>query len=130
MKPRQNTKPARQAAIRHRARRRHSLRLPIVLAAKIEALCERHSNNKRSEILRDLIELGLQEFEHAASSIPQESAEVQADTRQHLYLLTGPFSEFHGLLFKHHLALEHESSIDQSDPKPAVDEYALGDSLS
>lgn len=31
-----------------------------------------------------------------------------------VYLLTGPFSEFHGLTFKHHLALERE--LDQTDP--------------
>jgi predicted DNA-binding protein len=129
MKPHQNAKSARQDAIDDRTRKRYSFRLPVALIAKLEALCEMHPNKKRSQILTDLITLGLEQVEHAAFNNQQEPAEVQPDTRQHVYLLTGPFSAFHGLVYKHHLALEHEQVIDQSEPIPAIDEYALNDNL-
>lgn len=129
MKAHQNARPAHQDAICDLTRKRYSFRLPVALVVKIEALCEMHPNKKRSQILTDLMTLGLEQVEHAAFNNQQEPAEVQPDTRQHVYLLTGPFSAFHGLVYKHHLALEHEQTIDQSEPIPAIDEYAFDDNL-
>ncbi len=58
----------------------------------------------------------------------REPVGFHPDTKQPIYLLTGPFAEFHGLIHRHHLALEHELAKDDPEALFPVDEYALGDS--
>lgn len=47
---------------------------------------------------------------------------------QPIYLLTGPFSAFHHLTYKHHLALEHVLAKDDAQDLRPIDEFTLGDS--
>jgi hypothetical protein len=54
-------------------------------------------------------------------------ASFHPDTRQAIYLPTGPFSEFHGLTNKHHLAMEQKMTRGDADEKAPVDDYSLGD---
>lgn len=51
--------------------------------------------------------------------------EIQPDTRQPVYLPSGPFAEFHGLIHKHHLATERELAQDDAAEPKATDPYSL-----
>ncbi len=106
------------------ARRRYSLRLPVELAARVEALVEMFPRKSRPELLRDLLDLGLVEAQRVWAGAAATPG-YHPDTRQPVYLLTGPFAEFHGLTCKHHLAIEQE--LTRSDPQVTYPpgDYAL-----
>ena len=107
------------------ARKRYTCRLPLELASRLEALCEMHPLKTRTQIMADVLRLGLAEVERARTEAAV--AEFHPDTRQPIYLLTGPFAEFHGLTHKHHLAMEHELAKDDPQTSYPVDDYLLGD---
>lgn len=107
-------------------RRMLTLRLPVPLAARLEALCEIHPDKSRSELIEDVLSLGLEQIERAAAQAHPD-AQFHPDTSKHIYLLNGPFSEFHGLTYKHHLALEREQEKDYLEPPYPADAYQLGD---
>lgn len=109
------------------ARKRYSFRLPVELASRLEALFEMHPKKTRAQITGDLLRLGLIELERAWTPTTSDLPEFHADTEQPIYLLNGPFSEFRGLIYKHHLALEHELDKDNPKPSNSADEYTLGD---
>lgn len=108
-------------------RKRYSCRLPLALASRLEALCEMHPQKTRAQLMGDLLGLGLTEVERASSGAAAEAAGFHPDTRQPIYLLTGPFAEFHGLIHKHHLAMEQELAKDDPQALYSVDDYTLGD---
>lgn len=107
--------------------RPYTLRLPIPLAARLEALSELHPQTPRAQLLVDLLALGLQAVEHARSPTRPAATSLVPDTSQRVYLLHGPFAEFHGLVHKHHLALEHELAGDDPPACRPQDDYTLGD---
>lgn len=109
------------------ARKRYSFKLPLELASRLEALCEMHPQKTRSQLIGDLLGLGLAEVERAWSQAATGLGGFHPDTRQPIYLLTGPFAEFHGLTYRHHLAMERELEKDEPQPMPPIDEYMLGD---
>lgn len=109
------------------ARKRYAFRLPLALASRLEALCEMHPQKTRTQLVGDLLSLGLAEVERVQSGAAAGLAEFQPDTRQPIYLLTGPFAAFHGLTHKHHLAMEHELAKDDMESPNPIDEYTLGD---
>jgi len=119
-----NTRRAQGARL---LRKKYTLRLPLALASRVEALCEMHPLSTRSQLIGDLLGLGLAEVERARADPNDASTSQVPDMHQPIYLLTGPFSEFHHLSYKHHLALEH--ALDKEDPPsmPPVDGYTLGD---
>ncbi len=107
--------------------KRYSVTLALSLASRIAALREMHPQKKRHEILSDLLELGLAQIDSAASGSNAGFTPYYPDTRQAVYLLSGPFSEFHGLVHKHHLALEHELDQESTEPLCINDDYSLSD---
>lgn len=109
------------------ARKRYACRLPLELASRLEALCEVYPDKKRAELLADLLALGLAEVERAWTGAAAAETVFHPDTKQPIYLPTGPFAEFHNLVHKHHLALEHALAKDD-DPQAAsaIDDYLLG----
>jgi predicted DNA-binding protein len=109
------------------ARKRYSFRLPIELASRLEALFEMHPKQRRSHLVGDLLRLGLAEVERVQTAVVAGEAEFHPDKKQPIYLLTGPFAEFHGLTRKHHLAMEHELAKDDVEPSNSMGEYSLGD---
>lgn len=109
------------------ARKSYTCRLPLELASRLEALREMHPQKTRTQLLTDLLDLGLAEVERASSGAAAGLAGFQPDTRQPVYLLTGPFSEFHDLIHKHHLAMEHELDKDEPETSYPMDDYTLGD---
>ena len=109
---------------------RQSLRLPLAVAARLAAWCELHPQRSRSDLVAELLEAGLAVAER---SLRQEVSQMAptvdgpADTRQPVYLPTGAFAEFHGLVQKHHLQLEREQDHEAAAaPYPAVD-YLLSE---
>ena len=114
------------------SRKKYTFQLPLEVAARLEALCEMHADTRRAQVLADVLALGLAQVTQAHNEShnearPGQAAEVSApDTKQAIYLLTGPFVEFHKLVRMHHLALEHEQSGDEPIP-PAVNNYRLVD---
>lgn len=114
------------------SRKKYTFQLPLEVAARLEALCEMHADARRAQVLADVLALGLAQVTQAHNAAhnetrPGQAAEVSApDTKQAIYLLTGPFAEFHKLVRAHHLALEHEQSGDEPIP-PAVNNYRLVD---
>lgn len=109
------------------ARRRYLVRLPVPLAARLEALCEMHPGKPRSRLLADLVSLGLAELGRSAARQSTAASDFHSDTSQAIYLLGGPFAEFHGLTAKHHRALERELAGDEPEPASARDPYLLRD---
>jgi len=108
-------------------RKRYACRLPLELASRLEALCEMHPEKTRTQLMGDLLGLGLAEVERAWAGRAVGEAGFQPDTRQPIYLLGGPFAEFHGLIHKHHLAMEHELAKDDPQASSPVENYTLGD---
>lgn len=109
------------------ARKKYACRLPLELASRLEALCEMHPGKTRAQLMRDVLGVGLAEVERAWSGNATGAPGFQPDTRQPIYLLSGPFAEFHGLIHKHHLAMEHELASDEPQVSYPVDDYTLGD---
>ena len=106
---------------------RYSLRLPLPLAARLAAWCEMHPQRSRSELVAALLEAGLAQAERAWAAAGASVSAAAPDPNAPIYLPAGPFAEFHGLVQKHHLRLEHELDHDEAvAPSPAVD-YLLGE---
>jgi hypothetical protein len=108
-------------------RTRYVLRLPVGVAARLAAWCELHPQRSRSELVAELLDAALATAEHAPRTLPAAPAGSTADPRLSLYLPSGAFAEFHGLVQKHHLQLERERDREADDtPHPAVD-YLLSE---
>ena len=117
--------------------RRCSLRLPLAVAARLEAWCEMHPQRSRSEWMATLLESGLTEAERSLAGargglgerepnaegegIQGEDIEPVPGAKASVYLLSGAFAEFHGLVSKHHLQLEQARDA-ASRGAPAVPE--------
>lgn len=109
------------------SRKKYTVRLPLALAARLEALCEMHPQTTRTQLIGDLLGLGLAEVERVRSGPNDTPTSLVPDVNQPIYLLMGPFSEFHHLSYKHHLALEHALDQEDTQPMEPVDGYTLGD---
>ena len=109
------------------SRKRYALWLPLALASRVEALCEMYPQKSRTQVMSDLLGLGLAQIEQALPAPDPGQPAFQSDIRQPIYLLTGPFSEFHGLARKHHLAMERELAREDPEAIQSADVYALDD---
>lgn len=104
----------------------YSLSLPLALASRLAALGELHPHKTQAELLTDLVALGLSEVERQWPGRPAQAIEFHPDPREAVYLVTGPFAEFHGLTHKHHLALEQALANPDPQTNFSPDDYALG----
>lgn len=116
----------------HRPRQRAqlqrvSLRLPIGLAARLAALCEMHKQKSRTEILTDLITLGLSQVEKAAPPRSGSDQTTPQSAQTPVYLLSGPFAEFHHLVVKHHRRMERELAGEDLELPALPDPYDLNE---
>ena len=105
--------------------KRYSLRLPVGVAAPLEALCELHPAKKRSQIIADLLALALERIAHSSPGAAGPQSGFQADVRQHVYLLSGPFAEFRGLVQKHHRSMARAPGEATTGDDFPPDDYSL-----
>jgi hypothetical protein len=106
-------------AISEGSLRSYTLHLPLSQAARVEALCESYPHKRREEVLADLVCLGLGRIEQLWPHAVAGEAVVAADTGRSVYLPTGPFDEFHGLVRKHHDALAVSDAGDRTSTPSA-----------
>jgi hypothetical protein len=108
----------------------YSVKLTNALAAKLEAVCEMHPHKKPAQVLADLLTLALTEIERRADEHTEGGTlEFHTDPSQSVYLLGGPFAEFHGLVRKHRHALSQRVDEDEDTLAPVVARaYQLGNS--
>ena len=123
--PGQPTSVQRAQRPRRAASKRYSLRLPVGVAAPLEALCELHPARKRSQIIADLLALALERIAHSSPGAAGPQSGFQADVRQHVYLLSGPFAEFRGLVQKHHRSIERQLGNVREEDEMPTDNYSL-----
>lgn len=123
--PVQPTSVQRAHRPRRTASKRYSLRLPVGVAAPLEALCELHPARKRSQIIADLLALALERIAHSSPGAAGPQSGFQADVRQHVYLLSGPFAEFRGLVQKHHRSIERQLGNVREEDEMPTDNYSL-----
>ena len=84
-----------------------------------------HPSKRRSQIITDLLALGLERLEQAATGASSPEGGFHPDVRQHVYLLGGPFAEFRGLVQKHHLSMERELGGVRAEDDFPPDEFSL-----
>lgn len=105
----------------HRGQKRYTCQVSLALAAQLEALFEMHPEADPNQLMADLLALGLAQIERTQSERPPAALERMPDTHQPIYLLTGPFDAFHGLVHKHHLALERAQEHNDIPPATTQD---------
>ncbi len=88
-------------------RKQQSFRLPVDVAAKLEALCELYPQRTKTEIVGDLLRVAIEE---AYLGLPAEPGEQVDEDSEHGAICeeTGPRSQFRALANKHFRELEKE----------------------
>jgi hypothetical protein len=89
-----------------------SIRLPIHVAAKINALCEMYPRKTKTEIIGDLLATALDQLSGALHDDGGELLGIHPDTHEKIYAPSGAYIHFDKLTQKHLKELESES-----DPK-------------
>ena len=110
--------------------KRYICQLPPDLAASQKALFEMHPHPPRSRVMSDILCLGMAEVQRTQVGGHLVQSLSQPELRQPIYLLTGPFSAFHKLLYQHHLALERAGAKGGESHLNNTAGYQLGDSAS
>lgn len=94
-----------------------SIRLPIHVAAKIQALCDMYQQKSRTEIIGDLLTTALEELESSLPIYEDKSREIGYDHeyQQPEYMTYGPLVDFRNLKQKYLNELEKEAGLTGSD---------------
>ena len=102
-----------------------TLHLTNHLATDILRLSRRHPQRTLDDLIGDIVGLGLLQFERNRR-MPKKARPAPSHIvgRQPVYLPLGPFTEFHHLVYRHHLALENAKT---RDGLRSSSEYALLD---
>ena len=92
--------------------KQYSFRLPVHVAAKIEALCEMYPNKNRTQIVGDLLASALEEVVKGFPSVQgQEIAELPDG--EIVYEDAGPSAQFWKLADKYYVQMERELGNDK-----------------
>jgi hypothetical protein len=92
-----------------------SIRLPILVAAKISALCDLYPRKTKTEIIGDLLSTALDQFGAALPSQKGEQLGYTPDNEPY-YEDVGLSGQFHSLTGKYLRELEKEAGIKESLP--------------
>lgn len=95
------------------------------MAARLAALCELHPGRSRTQILTDLLRVALSQVELVAPEHAGHELIAPHAGTPPIYLLSGPFPEFHHLVVKHHRRLERELAGDDAEAPAVPDAYNL-----
>ena len=98
-----------------------SMRIPILMAAKIAALCELYPQKTKTEIIVDLISTSLEQLEKSMPSkkgmkLNDEPDFPPGETPYNTYEDIGIKGKFHDFAEKHLRTLEKESGIEEPMP--------------
>ena len=96
--------------------RQYSFRLPVHVAAKIEALCEMYSTRTRTEIVGDLLATSLQEVENSFPPVKGKELWEDPDTGETIYENVGPGARFRKLANKYYAEIENELGTEKPTP--------------
>ena len=94
----------------------YSFRLPVHVAAKIEALCEMYPQRTRTEIVGDLLSSALTSVEKAFPSVKGKPFGSDPANGEMLYEDAGPAMRFRQLSNKRFAALEKELGNEKPNP--------------
>ena len=90
--------------------KQYSFRLPVHVAAKIQALCDMYPNKTRTEIVGDLLSSALSEVEQGLPSFDTDHhIGTHPDTGEEFFEQAGPKVEFHNLTERYISELDAES---------------------
>lgn len=98
------------------APKQFSIRLPMLVSAKISALCEMYPKKTKTEIINDLLTTSLDQLEQ---SLPYQEGRFVGevpDTGDRIYEATGIRSSFRHKTLKHLREIENEAGI--TEPMP------------
>ena len=96
--------------------KQYSFRLPVHVAAKIEALCQMYPAKNRTQIVSDLLTSALDEVERSFPSVTGQVVGEDPDTLEDLFEEVGPTMRFRGLVNHHYRELERE--LGNPNPTP------------
>ena len=96
--------------------RQYSFRLPVHVAAKIEALCEVYSTRSRTEIVGDLLVSALQEVENSFPLVKGKESIKDPDTGEMFYEDVGRGAWFRKLANKFYAEIEKELGTEKPTP--------------
>jgi hypothetical protein len=85
-----------------------SFRLPVHVAAKIEALCEMYPAKNRTQIVADLLTSALDEVERSFPFVEGREVGEIPDTGEVIHEDIGPGARFRELAERHYKGLETE----------------------
>ena len=106
----------------------YCFRLRKSIASQFEQLCKRYPHLEPQELVNDLILLGLDQRKSIRQASHVLSEHLSSTGCRHIALLSGPFTEFHGLVFKKHIAVDRAFPVDEAEIK--INVYELDDSVS
>lgn len=108
-----------------------SLRLPILVSAKISSLCEMYPRKTKTEIIGDLLSTALDQFEIGLESIKGECIQrlphgSNNDSWELIFEDIGNLGRFWNLTEKHLRELENEAGISEpmKIPSSFIHEFA------
>ena len=96
--------------------KQYSFRLPVHVAAKIEALCEMFPGKNRTQIVADLLTSALDEVERSFTSVAGQPIGEHPETGEIYYEDIGQVGRFRVLAESHYRELENE--LGNPSPSP------------
>jgi hypothetical protein len=96
--------------------KQYSFRLPVHVAARIEALCEMYPSKNRTQIVADLLTSALDEVEKSFPSVTGAPFIEDPDTGQELFEEVGPIIRFRSLANRYYVELERELGNETAEP--------------
>jgi len=95
-----------------------SIRLPMLVAAKISALCDMYPKKTKTEIIGDLLTTALDQLECELPSRKGQPCMEDPDTGETIYEDVGECARFHRITEKYLRELETEAGITESMAYP------------
>lgn len=105
------------------SKKRYCCHLPPHLAVRFDKLYQAHPELSHEKLMCNLLGLALYRMDKAPEEHNPQWMTRCANMQRKVYLLFGPFSEFHGLFFKHHSALDKDYIKNEIDIEALIDEY-------
>jgi hypothetical protein len=96
--------------------KQYSFRLPVHVAAKIEALCQMYPTRTRTQIVGDLLSSALHDVEKSFPFEQGRQVGINHETDEPLYEDIGRGTDFRRIANKHYVAMEKELGTEKPEP--------------